>query len=411
MIADTINLPDNVWILVSTALVFLMSIPGLAVFYGGLTRTRSVLNTVMMVFSAFGIVSIIWLVYGYSLSFGNDIGGVIGSLNYFLLSGIKLTDPAPSADNLYHYLFIFFQMTFAAITVALMAGAFIERMKFTAWMLVAVLWGTFVYFPVAHWIWGGGWLSNFGTLDFAGGLVVHETSGLGALVGAFLLGKRKEPIMLPSNLALVAIGTGLLWFGWFGFNGGSALGMTPVAVSAAFATTVAALVGGLTWMFSEWFLFKKPTSLGMFTGIIAGLATITPAAGFVDIGASILIGFLGGLVCFIAVVYVKNKFGYDDSLDVFGVHGVGGILGALLLAVFAKPEIGEVAGLLYGSASQIVPQIIGIVAVGIYTIVVSFIVFKIVDAVVGLRVSQDEEIEGLDENIHGERVSNEPIKF
>ncbi|WP_293444095.1 ammonium transporter [Persephonella sp.] len=406
-----INPADNVWILVSTALVLLMSIPGLAVFYGGLTRTRSVLNTIMMVFSAFGVVSLIWIIYGYSLSFGSDVGGMIGSLEYFLLQGINLTDPAPPSDNLYHYLFIFFQMTFAAITVALMAGAFIERMKFSAWLLVAVLWGTFVYFPVAHWIWGGGWLSNLGTVDFAGGLVVHETSGLGALVGALLLGKRKEPIMLPANLALVAIGTGLLWFGWFGFNGGSALGISQVAVSAAFVTTIAAFMGGLTWMFAEWILFKKPTSLGMFTGIIAGLATITPASGFVDIVGGLIIGILGGLICFVAVVYVKNRFGYDDSLDVFGVHGVGGMLGALLLAVFAKPEIGEVAGVISGNFSQILPQIIGIISVGIYTVALTFVIFKVVDAVIGLRVSKDEEIEGLDENIHGERMMNEPIKF
>ncbi|SNZ09651.1 ammonium transporter [Persephonella hydrogeniphila] len=407
----SINPADNVWILISTALVLLMSIPGLAVFYGGLTRTRSVLNTIMMVFSAFGLVSLIWILYGYSLSFGSDIGGVIGNLQYFLLSGIKLTDPAPSSDNLYHYLFIFFQMTFAAITVALMAGAFIERMKFSAWLIITVLWGTFVYFPVAHWIWGGGWLSNLGTLDFAGGLVVHETSGLGALVGAILLGKRKEPIMLPANLSLVAIGTGLLWFGWFGFNGGSALAINQVAVSAAFVTTIAAFIGGLTWMFAEWILFKKPTSLGMFTGIIAGLATITPAAGFVDVGAAIIIGLLAGIVCFIAVVYIKNRFGYDDSLDVFGVHGVGGMLGAFLLAIFAKPEIGDVAGILYGNFSQVIPQIVGILAVGIYTIVLTFIIFKLVDGITGLRVAQDEEIEGLDERTHGERLMNEPIKY
>lgn len=406
-----INPADNVWILVSTALVLLMSIPGLAVFYGGLTRTRSILNTIMMVFSAFGVVSLIWIIYGYSLSFGSDVGGIIGKLDYFFLSGIKLTDPAPSAENLYHYLFIFFQMTFAAITVALMAGAFIERMKFSAWILIAALWGTFVYFPVAHWIWGGGWLSNIGTTDFAGGLVVHETSGLGALIGALILGKRKEPIMLPSNLALVAIGTGLLWFGWFGFNGGSALGINQVAVSAAFATTIAAFVGGLTWMVAEWIIYKRPTSLGMFTGIIAGLATITPAAGYVDLGAALIIGILAGIVCFVAVVYVKNRFGYDDSLDVFGVHGVGGMLGALLLAVFAKKEIGGINGILYGDFSQIIPQVIGILAVGIYTVVLTFVIFKIVDAIIGLRVSKYDEIEGLDEKIHGERVVNEPIKL
>ena len=408
---NSLNPADNVWILVSTALVLLMSIPGLAVFYGGLTRTKNILNTIVMVFVTFCVVSLIWFVYGYSLSFGPDVGGFIGSLKYAFLSGISLNDPSPSANNLYHYLFIFFQMTFAAITVALMVGAFIERMKFSSWILISILWGTFVYFPVAHWIWGGGWLSNLGTLDFAGGLVVHETSGLGALIGALVLGKRKEPVMLPANLALVAVGTGLLWFGWFGFNGGSALGINSVAVSAAFGTSMAALTGGLTWMFVEWILFKKPTSLGLFTGIIAGLATITPASGFVDIGASIIIGLLGGIVCFIAVVYVKNKFKYDDSLDVFGVHGVGGMLGAVLLAIFAKPEVGNVKGLIYGSTSQLMPQIVGIIAVGIYTIVVTFIIFKIVDALMGIRVSPEEEIQGLDESVHGERVSNEPIKF
>ncbi len=407
----SINLPDNVWILVSTALVFLMSIPGLAIFYGGLTRTKNILNTIMMVFVTFGIVSLLWIFYGYSLAFGPDIGGFIGNLKYAFLSGISFKDPAPSSDNLYHYLFIFFQMTFAAITVALMVGAFIERMKFTAWILVSILWATVVYFPVAHWIWGGGWLSNIGTLDFAGGLVVHETSGLGALVGALILGRRREMVMLPSNLALVAIGTGLLWFGWFGFNGGSALGINETAVSAAFGTTVAALTGGLTWMFAEWILFKKPTSLGLFTGIIAGLATITPASGFVDIGASIIIGFLGGIVCFIAVVYVKNKFKYDDSLDVFGVHGVGGMLGALMIAFFAKPEIAGAKGLFFGGTELFYPQIVGLVAVGLYTIIATAIIFFIVKAIVGLRVTTDEEIQGLDEIIHGERVTNEPIKF
>ena len=406
---DSLNPADNVWILVSTALVLLMSIPGLAIFYGGLTRTKSILNTIMMVFITFAVVALIWIFYGYSLAFGSDIGGFIGSLEYAFLKGISLKDVAPSANNLYHYLFIFFQMTFASITVALMVGAFIERMKFSSWIVISVLWATFVYFPVAHWIWGGGFLSSMGTLDFAGGLVVHETSGLGALVGAILLGRRKEPIILPSNLALVAIGTGLLWFGWFGFNGGSALGISEVAISAAFGSTMAALTGGLTWMALEWFKFKKPTSLGMFTGIIAGLATITPTAGYVDINASIIIGFLGAILCFIAVVYIKAKFKYDDALDVFGVHGVGGMVGAILTAVFAKKEIGGVSGIIEGSFSQFIPQILGVVIVGIYTVVISFIIFKLVDMLIGLRVSKDEEIEGLDEAVHGEKVMNETI--
>ncbi len=396
---------DNVFILVSTAFVLLMSVPALALFYGGLTKVKSILNTIMMVVVAFCITSFLWIVYGYSLSFGPDVGGVVGSLKYLFLSGINPGDAAPAADNLYHYLFIFFQMTFAAITVALMAGAFVERMKFSAWMVISVLWATFVYFPVAHWIWGGGFLGDVGTLDFAGGLVVHETSGLAALVGAIMLGKRKEAVMLPSSLPLVAIGTGLLWFGWFGFNGGSALGMNAQAASAAFVTSIAALVGGFVWMMLEWIKFKKPTSLGLFTGIIAGLATITPASGFVDVFGGVIIGVVAAVVCFWAVVYLKNRFKYDDSLDVFGVHGVGGITGAILLAFFAKPEVADVKGLFFGGGlTQLWPQLAGIAIVGVYTIVLTVIIFKITDALVGLRVSKDEETEGLDEAIHGEKA-------
>ncbi len=396
---------DNVWILISTALVLLMSIPALALFYGGLSKVKSMLNTIMMVMIAFSTVSLIWLIYGYSMTFGDDIGGVTGGFTYLFLSGINPTDAAPAAENLYHYLFIFFQMTFAAITVALMAGAFIERMKFSAWIVISILWATFVYFPVAHWIWGGGWLSNLGTLDFAGGIVVHETSGLSALVGAIILGKRKEALMLPSSLPLVAIGTGLLWFGWFGFNGGSALGMNAVAVSAAFTTTIAAFTGGMVWLFLEWKIFKKPTSLGLFTGFIAGLATITPASGFVDIFGAFIIGIMAALVCFWTVVYAKSKFKYDDSLDVFGVHGVGGIVGSIMLGILAKPSIGEVKGLFFGGGfSQLWYQIVGLIAVGIYSIVLTVIIFKITDKITGLRISKDDESQGIDEAVHGEKA-------
>jgi len=396
---------DNVWILISTALVLLMSIPALALFYGGLSKVKSMLNTIMMVMIAFSTVSLIWLIYGYSMTFGDDIGGVTGGFTYLFLSGINPTDAAPAAENLYHYLFIFFQMTFAAITVALMAGAFIERMKFSAWIVISILWATFVYFPVAHWIWGGGWLSNLGTLDFAGGIVVHETSGLSALVGAIILGKRKEALMLPSSLPLVAIGTGLLWFGWFGFNGGSALGMNAVAVSAAFTTTIAAFTGGMVWLFLEWKIFKKPTSLGLFTGFIAGLATITPASGFVDIFGAFIIGIMAALVCFWTVVYAKSKFKYDDSLDVFGVHGVGGIVGSIMLGILAKPSIGEVKGLFFGGGfSQLWYQIVGLIAVGIYSIVLTVIIFKITDKIMGLRISKDDESQGIDEAVHGEKA-------
>ena len=395
---------DNVFIFTATALVLLMSVPALAIFYGGLTKVKSMLNTMVMVVTAFCLTSFLWIAFGYSLTFGGE-GAFLGDLSYIFLMGINPGDAAPAAPNLYHYLFIFFQMTFAAITVALMAGAFVERMKFSAWIVVSILWATLVYFPVAHWVWGGGWLGNVGTLDFAGGLVVHETSGLAALVGAYMVGKRKEAIMLPSSLPLVAIGTGLLWFGWFGFNGGSALAMNAQAVSAAFVTTLAALVAGFVWMSLEWIKFKKPTSLGLFTGIIAGLATITPASGFVDVGAALFIGVAAAVVCFWAVVWLKNRLSYDDSLDVFGVHGVGGILGAIMLGIFAKPEVAEVKGLLYGGGfSQLWYQIVGIAAVGIYTIVLTFVIFKIADKLVGLRISKDEETEGLDETTHGEKA-------
>ncbi len=395
---------DNVFIFVATAFVLLMSVPALAIFYGGLTKAKSLLNTIMMVGVAFSVVSFIWLIYGYSLSFGGD-GALLGDLRYLFLSSINPSDPAPAASNLYHYLFIFFQMTFAAITVALMVGAFVERMKFSAWILISILWASFVYFPVAHWIWGGGWLGSLGTLDFAGGIVVHETSGIGALVGAILLGKRKEAVMMPSSLPLVAIGTGLLWFGWFGFNGGSALAMNAQAVSAAFVSSIAALIAGFVWMSLEWIKFKKPTSLGFFTGIIAGLATITPASGFVDIGGAMIIGVVAALVCFWAVVRLKNRFKYDDSLDVFGVHGVGGITGTIMLALLASPKVADLKGLFYGGGlAQLWHQLVGLIAVGIYTVVLTFIIFKIVDKIIGLRVSMDEETEGLDETIHGEKA-------
>ena len=400
------NMTDNLWIMVSTALVLLMSVPGLAVFYAGLTRSRSMLNTLAMVFSAFCVVALAWVFFGYSLSFGGDVGGFIGDLRWIFLSGINPSDPAPASNNLYHYNFIFFQMTFACITVALMAGAMIERMKFSSWLYFSMLWLAVVYVPVAHWVWGGGWLGKLGTLDFAGGLVVHETSGVSALVGALILGKRREPIMMPASLPLVAVGTGLLWFGWFGFNGGSALGVGAVAISAVFGTTMASLTAGLTWMFLEWILMKKPTTLGMMTGFIAGLATITPASGFVDVGQAVVIGFLAGIVCFIAVVYAKGRFGYDDSLDVFGVHGVGGILGSFLLGLMAKPSVNEAAGLLFGNPHQLKAQIIGILVVALYSAFMTGVILGILKAIMGIRVSSDQEIEGLDTAIHGEEAYN-----
>ena len=405
MTQSTIVPVDNLWILVATALVFVMGFTGLAVFYGGLTRTRSMLNTIFMVMGSFALAGILWIAYGYSLAFEGDIGGIIGTLKQVFLMGYSPSSPSDVASNLYAYLFAFYQMTFAAITVGLIAGAWIERIKFSAWMLFGALWLTFVYVPVAHWIWGGGFLSKLGVHDFAGGLVVHATSGITALVGAYVLGKRKEAILQPASLPLVAVGTGLLAFGWFGFNGGSALALNAQAVNAAFVSVIAAFVAALVWAALEWIKFGKPTTLGFMTGIIAGFATITPAAGFVDILGGFLIGILAGIICFLAVVWAKAKFGYDDALDVFGVHGVGGITGTLAIALFASKAVGDANGLFYGGVSLIVPQIVGTVVVIVYTAVVSWILLKVVGAIFGgLRVPEEVEIEGLDKNLHGEKA-------
>ncbi|RTZ69669.1 MAG: ammonia channel protein [Aquificaceae bacterium] len=398
---------DNLWILVSTALVFVMGFTGLALFYGGLTRTRSMLNTILMVTASFALASVLWIAYGYSLAFEGDIGGFIGTLKQVFLKEYAPNSPSDVAGNLYAYLFAFYQMTFAAITVALIAGAWIERIKFSAWLLFSALWLTLVYVPVAHWIWGGGFLGNLGVHDFAGGLVVHATSGVTALVGAYVLGKRREAVLMPSNLPLVALGTGLLAFGWFGFNGGSALALNETAISAALVSLIAAFVGAIVWSLLEWFKFGKPTTLGFMTGIIAGFATITPAAGFVDILGGFLIGILGGIACFLAVVWAKAKFGYDDALDVFGVHGVGGVVGTLAIALLASPAVGGDKGLLYGSANLIFPQLVGTIVVVVYTAVVSYLLLKLTDKLVGLRVSEEVEIEGLDKHLHGEKAYGE----
>jgi Amt family ammonium transporter len=404
---SSIVLADNVWILVATALVFVMGFTGLALFYGGLTRTKSLLNTIFMVMGIFALIGILWVVYGYSLTFRGDIGGIIGTLKDFFLLGSKPNEPSPVANNLYNYLFVFYQMTFASITVALIAGAFIERMKFIAWILFGILWFTLVYIPVAHWIWGGGFLSAIGVHDFAGGLVVHATSGIGALVGAIVLGRRKEAVLIPSNLPLVALGTGLLAFGWFGFNGGSALAINEQAITASFVSVISAFVAAIIWSLLEWWKFGKPTTLGFMTGIIAGFATITPAAGYVDILGGFIIGVLGGLACFVAVIWAKQKFRYDDALDVFGVHGVGGIVGTLAIALLASPAVCGEKGLFYGGISLIMPQLIGTVVVIVYTAVVSYLILKLVDKVVGLRVSREEEIQGLDISLHGEKAYGE----
>ena len=339
--APKIDTGDTAWMIVATALVMLMTLPGLALFYGGLAKRKDTLNTMAMSFVTYCIVSLLWIAYGFSLSFGTDVGGIIGSTEKLFLSGVGVNSINDLAKTIPEYIFIVYQMTFAAITVALASGAYIERMKFSAWVMFSVLWMTLVYVPVAHWVWGGGFLAKLGALDFAGGTVVHINAGVAALVGALVLGKRKEASLKPSNLTLVITGAGLLWFGWFGFNAGSALAANGLAGAAFINTNTATAMAAISWMFTEWMHTKKPTVLGLASGAVAGLVAITPAAGFVNISGAIIIGILAGIVPYFAVATIKPKLGYDDSLDAFGIHGVGGILGAILTGVFADPSINE----------------------------------------------------------------------
>ena len=337
--APKIDTGDTAWMIVATALVMLMSIPGLALFYGGLSKTKDTLNTMAMTFVAFCIVSLLWVIYGYTFSFGDDIRGIIGGASKLFLKGVGPNSISDLARTIPEFVFIAYQLTFAAITVALASGAYIERMKFSAWIIFTVLWMTVVYLPVAHWVWGNGFLAKLGALDFAGGTVVHVNAGIAALVGALVLGKRKAKAIIPGNLPLVVIGAGLLWFGWFGFNAGSALAANGLSGAAFLNTNTAAAVAALAWMFVEWMHSGKPTVLGLASGAVGGLVAITPAAGFVNIGGAICIGIAAGVVPFYAVAKLKPLFGYDDTLDAFGIHGVGGALGAILTGVFADPAI------------------------------------------------------------------------
>jgi len=403
-----INSGDTAWILMSTALVMLMTAPGLAFFYGGLVRRKNVLATMMQSFFVLCLISIQWILWGYSLSFGPDKGHIIGSLAWCGLKGVTMAPNPAYSSTIPHLLFMVYQMMFAVITPGLITGAFAERMKFSAYAIFTLLWATLVYDPVCHWVWGaGGWLRNMGALDFAGGTVVHVTSGISALVCALVLGKRRgfghEP-MPPHNLPLTILGASLLWFGWFGFNAGSALGSTELAVWAFIATNTAAAAAALTWMFIEWKMTGKPTILGGATGAVAGLVAITPASGFVSPLSAILIGIAVGFVCYTSVAVIKLKLAYDDSLDAFGVHGVGGTLGALLTGLFAQKLINPAGnnGLFFGNPGLLGTQLIGVAAVMAYSIAVTFILLKIVDAIVGLRVPDEEEVVGLDITQHEE---------
>jgi len=399
---------DTAWILISSALVMLMT-PGLALFYGGMARRKNLLSTIMMSFAALGLIGILWVLYGYSLSFGSDNGGFIGGLNFVGLMGVGQEPSSVYASTVPHLAFMVFQGMFAIITVALITGAVVERIKFGALLIFSALWMTVVYCPIAHWVWSdGGWLANLGVLDFAGGAVVHINAGVSALALVMLLGRRRgfpEQPMEPNNIPMVVLGAGLLWFGWFGFNAGSSLASNGLAASAFVATNTAAAAAAFTWMVISW-LYRRPSVLGTVTGAIAGLATITPAAGFVTPLAGIPIGMVAAIVCYYIMLLLKTKLGFDDSLDVFAVHGVGGILGMLATGIFATMAVNSAGadGLLAGNGVQFIKQLLGVVAVGAYAFVVTWILGKLVDVTVGLRVGQMEETVGLDLSQHGERA-------
>jgi Amt family ammonium transporter len=402
-----INQVDTLFVLMSAAFVMLMT-PGLAFFYGGMVRRKNILSVLMQCFVALCLLSLQWILFGYSLAFAPG-NGFWGGLSWFGLNGVGLTPYAGYSATIPHQAFMVFQMMFAVITPALIIGAFAERMKFSAFLAFTLLWATFVYDPLCHWVWGtGGWLRNLGVLDFAGGLVVHTSAGIAALVTTIVIGRRRnlEHTPSPHNLPFVVLGTALLWFGWFGFNAGSALAVNGVAVSAFIATNSAAAAAGLSWALLEWIRNGKPTVFGIVTGSIAGLATVTPASGFVTPISAILIGIAASIVCFIAVAITKPRFGYDDSLDAFGVHGVGGILGTLLTGVLASKLINPAGsnGLLYGNPKQLLVQLLAVVVAVGYTFFATFIIYKLVDIFFRMRVSEKDELVGLDLTQHRERA-------
>jgi len=397
------NTGDTAWVLISSALVLGMTIPGLAFFYGGLVRRKNVLSILMQCFIITCVISLQWVLFGYSLAFGPDTGlGIIGSLKW---AGLNFVGGQPNADyaaTIPHQVFMIFQAMFAIITPALIIGAFAERMKFSAFLIFTVLWATLVYDPLAHWVWGtGGWLRNLGALDFAGGIVVHVSSGISALTLAILLGKRcgytQQPFR-PHNLPFTVLGAALLWFGWFGFNAGSALGANELAANAFVTTHIAAAAAGLTWALIEWWHHGAPTILGAATGVVAGLVAITPACGFVNPMNAIFIGILVALFCYIAVVLLKSWLGYDDSLDAFGVHGVGGICGTLATGLFAEKAVNAAGadGLFFGNSRQFFVQVLLVVVVPLFAAGMTWIIFKAVDTLVGMRVEKQDEIVGLD---------------
>ncbi len=403
--ADTLNTGDTAWMMISTALVMMMTPAGLALFYGGMSRYKNLLNTIAMTMVAYCLGSVIWVLWGYSIAFGPDHGGLVGGLTHVFMKGIDINNLRGTIPT---YVFVLFQMTFACITVALVLGSIVDRMKFSSWIVFTVLWITLIYCPIAHWVWGGGWMGSMGALDFAGGTVVHINAGVAGLVLALVLGKRigyGKEAMFPSSITLTALGAALLWFGWFGFNAGSQLAADGIAASAFLVTNTSAAIGALAWMFAEWTVSKKPTVLGLASGIVAGLVAITPAAGFVNLSAALVIGAGAGLLGYVGVAMLKHRIGYDDSLDAFGVHGVCGIWGALATGLFADPAVNEAGrGLFYGNPGQLWIQIVSVVATAIFTAIGTTLLIYITRFITGgLRVERESEIEGLDSALHGER--------
>ncbi|MBR0758543.1 ammonium transporter [Bradyrhizobium jicamae] len=402
----TINTADTAWMIVATALVLMMTIPGLALFYSGMVRKKNVLATMAQSLSAVAVISILWVMFGYSLCFVGT-GPWIGSLDRWFLAGMTMESVNPAAKNIPEALFMLYQMTFAIITVALVAGSVADRMRFSAYLLFSVGWFIFAYVPLAHWVWGGGFLQSMGVLDFAGGLVVHLSAGVSGLVAAKVMGNRHgygSDNLSPFDLSLAVVGTGLLWVGWFGFNGGSALAANSRAVMAIIATHLAACAGALTWGAIEWATRRKPSVLGMISGAVAGLGTITPASGYVAPWHGVLIGIIAGLVCFWACTWLKHRFKYDDSLDVFGVHGIGGMTGTLLAGIFAVSAIGGTAGLLEHHPQQLLIQLYGVAVTFVWCGGVTYALLKLVSVFVPLRVSTQQELEGLDITQHGEAL-------
>ena len=404
--ADTLDSGDTAWILTSTALVLFMTLPGLALFYGGLVRAKNVLSVLVQCFVIACVVSILWVIYGYSMAFGDggSMNAWVGGLDNAFLANVtrdSLSGTLPES------VFVMFQMTFAIITPALIIGGFAERMKFSSMLLFSIIWVSIVYFPVCHWVWGGGWLAEMGLLDFAGGTVVHITAGVAALVCALVMGNRNGfpgTPMMPHNMTMTVTGAGMLWVGWFGFNGGSAVAANGDAGMAMLVTHVSAACGAMTWATMEWIRYGRPSALGTVTGMVAGLGTITPASGFVGPMGALIIGVSAGMVCFFATAFIKQKLKIDDSLDVFPVHGVGGIIGTLFAGIFVSAGLGGVGyaeGMNMGS--QLGVQLTGVIVTIVFTAVATFAALKVVDMLIGLRVTDEEETEGLDINQHDER--------